>query len=155
MALVKTTRWSKLVLKVGNGATPEVFTPLCSINAARGITFNANTTEDSVPDCDDLEKVQWLIREKVSLSVDISGAGKIHKTDVKQMVDWHASPEPTNCIVVLDDADADNVIQFKGAYHLNTFSMSGDPGSPSVTSDIALQSTGEVTGTYGANVGGV
>lgn len=154
MAQIKATRWSKLVLKVGNGASPEVFTPLCSINAARGITFNANTTEDSVPDCDDLEKVQWLIREKVSLSVDVSGSGKVHKADVKKFVDWHGSADPVNCIVVLDDDVAANVIQFQGAYHLNTFSMSGDPGSPSVTGDIALQSTGAVTATYGANVGG-
>lgn len=154
MALVKTTRWSELVLKVGDGATPEVFTPICTINAARGITFNANTTEDSIPDCDDLQKLQWLIREKVSLSVDVTGAGKVHKADVKRLVDWQQSPDTTNCIVVLDDSEPDNVIEFEGAYHLTTFSMSGDPGSPSVTGDIALQSSGAVTATYGANVGG-
>jgi len=154
MALVKTTRWSELVLKVGNGAEPEVFTPLCTINAARGITFNANTTEESIPDCDDLQKVQWLIREKISLSVDVTGSGKVHKIDVKKFVDWHGSIDPVNCIVVLDDAVAANEISFAGAYHLNTFSMSGDPGSPSVTGDISLQSTGAVTATYGANVGG-
>lgn len=154
MALVKTTRWSELVLKVGDGATPEVFTPVCTINAARGITFNANTTEDSIPDCDDLQKLQWLIREKVSLSVDVTGAGKVHKPDVKKFVDWQQSPHPKNCIVVLDDEDPGNVIQFEGAYHLTTFSMAGDPGSPSVTGDIALQSSGAVEATYGANVGG-
>ncbi|HAL06350.1 phage tail tube protein [Brevundimonas naejangsanensis] len=154
MALVKTTRWSELVLKVGDGATPEQFKPLCTINAARGINFNANTTEDSIPDCDDLQKLQWLIREKVSLSVDVTGAGKVDKKDVKPLVDWQQSPETRNCIVVLDDADPDNVIQFLGAYHLTTFSMNGDPGTPTVTGDIALQSSGAVTATYGANVGG-
>ncbi len=154
MALVKTTRWSELVLKVGNGESPEQHTPMCTINAARGITFNANTTEDSIPDCDDLQKLQWLIREKVSLSVDVTGAGKVHKADVKTLVDWQQSPDPKSCIVVLDDSDPANVIQFEGFYHLTTFSMSGDPGSPSVTGDIALQSSGEVTATYGANVGG-
>jgi len=154
MTLVKTTRWSELVLKVGDGAVPEVFTPVCTINAARGITFNANTTEDSIPDCDDLQKLQWLIREKVSLSVDVTGSGKVHKPDVKKFVDWQQSPNPKNCIVVLDDEDPANVIQFEGAYHLTTFSMGGDPGSPSVTGDIALQSSGAVESTYGANVGG-
>lgn len=154
MALVKTTRWSELVLKVGDGATPEVFTPVCTINAARGITFNANTTEDSVPDCDDLQKLQWLIREKVSLSVDVTGSGKVHKPDVKKFVDWQQSPNPKNCIIVLEDEDVANLIQFEGAFHLGTFSMAGDPGSPSVTGDIALQSSGAVEATYGANVGG-
>ena len=32
----------KLVLKVGNGATPEVFTARCSLNAQRGIKFTAD-----------------------------------------------------------------------------------------------------------------
>lgn len=154
MAQIKSTRWSELVLKVGNGATPEVFTPLCTINTSRGITFNANTSEDTIPDCDDLQKIQFLIREKISLSVDVSGAGKTHKADVKTFVDWWASPETTNCIIVLDDADPDNVIQFQGAYHLNTFTLTGDPGAPTVTSDMSLQSSGAVTATYGANVGG-
>lgn len=154
MAAIKFTRWSKLVIRVFNGADPAVATPICTINAARGITFNANVAEDSIPDCADLEKLQWLLREKISLSADVSGSGKVNKPDVKTMFDWFKSPDPRRCQVVLDDADAANVITFEGDYHLNTFSLTGDPGTPTVTSDIGLQSSGEVEATYGANVGG-
>lgn len=154
MAAIKFTRWSKLVLLVGSGADPEVFTPICTINAARGITFNANVSEDSIPDCSDLEKLQWLLREKISLSADVTGSGKVNKPDVKTMFDWFSSPETRRCQVVLDDAVAANVIRFEGDYHLTTFSMAGDPGTPAVTGDIALSSSGEVEATYGANVGG-
>lgn len=154
MAAIKFTRWSKLVLKVGNSADPVVFAPICTINAARGITFNANMSEDSIPDCDDLEKLQWLLREKVSLSADVTGSGKVNKTDVKTMFDWFSSPDTKRCQVVLDDDLAANVIVFEGDYHLNTFSMAGDPGTPAVTGDIALASSGEIVATYGANVGG-
>jgi len=154
MAAVKTTRWSKLVLKVGNGADPEVFAPLCSINASRGISFNTSLTEEAIPDCDDLEAVMWLIREKVSIGVDVTGGGKVDKPNVKTFVDWAKDKETKRCQVVLDDDVPANVITFEGDFHLETFSMTGDPGSPTVSGEIALKSSGEVEGTYGANVGG-
>lgn len=154
MAAVNTTRWSKLVLKVGDGASPEVFAPLCSINAARGINFTSNLTEEAIPDCEDLEMLMWMIREKVSVGVEVSGGGKIHKPNVKTFVDWQLSKDTKTCQIVLDDDDADNVITFEGEFHLETFSMTGDPGSPTVSGEIALKSSGEITPEYGANVGG-
>lgn len=152
MAAIKFTRWSRLVLKVGNDADPQVFAPKCSINAARGITFNANVSEDSIPDCSDLEKLQWLIREKVSLSADVTGSGKSHKPDVPELFNWWQSPETKRCQLVLDDPDPTMVITFEGDYHLVTFNLAGDPGTPTVSGDIALSSSGAVTATYGSAV---
>lgn len=154
MATVNTTRWSKLVLKVGDGASPEVFTALCSINAARNVNFTTNLTEEAIPDCSDLEAVMWLIREKVSVSVEAGGSGKVDKANVKTFADWVVDKDPKNCQLILDDPTPANVITFEGAFHLETFGMTGDPGSPTVSGEISLKSTGEVTGTYGANVGG-
>lgn len=154
MAAIKTTRWSKLVLKVGNNASPEAFTALCSINAARGITFSTTLTEDTIPDCDDMEAVMWMIREKASISVEVTGGGKVDKANVKTFVDWAKDKDTRTCQIVLDDDVAANVITFEGEFHLENFSMTGDPGSPTVSGEIALKSSGEVEGTYGANVGG-
>lgn len=154
MALVNTTRWSRLVLKVSQGGSPEVFAALCTINAARGINFTANTSEDAIPDCSDLEKVMWLIREKISLGAEVTGAGKVHKQDVKVLYDWLKSEDPINCKIILDDPTAANVITFTGLFHLTALNMNGDPGTPTVEGDISLASTGEIVATYGANVGG-
>lgn len=154
MAMLKFTKWSRLVVKVSQGGSPETFKALCTLNASRGITFTANVSEDSIPDCDDLEKVQWLVREKASLSADISGNGKVDKGDVKTLYDWVSSEDALKCQVILDDDAAANVITFEGLYHLTTFSMTGDSGAPTVTGEIALQSSGAVTATFGANVGG-
>lgn len=155
MAAVKTTRWSKLVLKVAlTTASPLVYTALCSINAARGITFNTSLTEEAIPDCDDLEKLMWLIREKVSMGVEVTGGGKVDKTNVKPLVTWVKDKDTRPCQIILDDDDPANVITFEGDFHLETFSMTGDPGSPTVSGEIALKSSGEVTDVYGANVGG-
>lgn len=154
MAQLNFTRWSRLVLKVSQGGSPVVFAQPCTINAARGITFNANTTEDSIPDCDELQKVQWLIREKISLSADITGAGRLDKGDVKTFYDWLTSEEPLLCQIILDDDNPANVITFEGLYHLTSFTVNSDPGAPTVTSDITLSSSGEITAAFGANVGG-
>jgi hypothetical protein len=154
MAAVNTTRWSNLILKVGDGASPEVFTALCSINASRGLSFNTNLTEEAIPDCSDLEAVMWMIREKVSVGVEVTGGGKVDKANVKTFADWVVSKDVKRCQIVLHDAVAANVITFEGDFHLETFSMTGDPGSPTVSGEIALKSSGEVEGTYGANVGG-
>lgn len=155
MAAVKTTRWSKLVLKVAwNDASPLAFTALCTINAARGITFSTSLTEEAIPDCEDLEKLMWMIREKVSIGVEVTGGGKVDKTNVKPFVTWAKDKETRRCQIILDDDIAANVITFEGDFHLETFSMTGDPGSPTVSGEIALKSSGEVTDIYGANVGG-
>ncbi|WP_292052153.1 phage tail tube protein [Brevundimonas sp. UBA5866] len=153
MAAVNSTRGVKLVVKVGNGASPEVFTKLCTINAERGITFNAQTNDATVPDCDDPDKIAWLAREKQSLSVDVTGGGMNHKSDNKKLWDWWRSEDSRNCQVILDDDDPANVITYEGAFHLTQFDMTGNVGEK-VNSTMTLSSDGEVTATFGANVGG-
>lgn len=149
----KGTRGVRLVVKVGDGATPEVFTPLCTINAERGITFNAQTNDETNPNCEDLDAIAWLVREKASLSVDVTGGGKSHKDDVKKLWDWWKSPESKNCQVVVDDDVVANQITFEGPFHLNQFDLTGAEGQK-MASTMALASDGEVTATFGANVGG-
>ncbi|WP_436356418.1 phage tail tube protein [Brevundimonas sp. CEF1] len=149
----KGTRGVRLVVKVGDGATPEVFTPLCTINAERGITFNAQTNDETIPDCEDLDAIAWLVREKASLSVDVTGGGKSHKDDIKKLWDWWKSPESQNCQVVVDDDVVANQITFEGPFHLAQFDLNGAEGQK-MASTMSLSSDGEVTATFGANVGG-
>lgn len=153
MAAVKFTRGVKLVLKVGNGAEPEVFTALCTINAERGITFNAQTNDANIPDCDDLDALAWLAREKVSLSVDVTGGGMSHKSDVKKLWDWFEGEDAKNCQIIMDDDTSGNVITFEGAFHLTQFDLTGNRGEK-VNSTMTLASDGAVTATFGALVGG-
>ncbi len=153
MAAVNYTRGVKLVLKVGDGASPEVFTALCTINAERGITFNAQTNDATVPDCADLEAIAFLAREKQSLSVDFTGGGMSDKSNVKTLWDWWKAEEARNCQIVLDDDVAANVITFEGAFHLTQFDLTGNRGEK-VQSTMTLASDGIIDATFGANVGG-
>ena len=156
MAAVNFTRGVKLVVKVSDGNVspgPETFTALCTLNAERGITFNAQTNDATIPDCDDLDAMAWLAREKVSLSVDVTGGGMSHKQDIKKLWDWFESEAPKSAQIVVDDASADNVITFEGGFHLTQFDLTGNRGEK-VNSTMTLASDGVVTATFGANVGG-
>lgn len=144
MAAVKHARGVKLLLKVGDAASPEVFTARCTINAARGITFSAATNDFNIPECPDDGAVAWLGREKVSLSSTINGAGMLDTDDVDFFFDWLASEDAKNCQMVVDVPAADGGVIFQGAYHLTDFSITGDRGTK-MEASITLQSDGEVT----------
>jgi predicted secreted protein len=153
MAAVNSTRGVKLVLKVGDGASPEVFTALCTINAERGLTFNAQTNDATIPDCADPDAIAFLAREKTSLSVDFTGGGMSDKSNVKTLWDWWESDESKNCQIILDDDNAANRVTFEGAFHLTQFDLTGNRGEK-VNSTMTLASDGIVTAEFGANVGG-
>lgn len=154
MAAVKYTRGVKLVLKVGDGAEPEQFTALCSINAERGMTFDGTFRDEVVPDCEDPDLLAWVAREAESLSVGVTGGGMSDKNDIKRLWDWWKSGASKNCQLILDDPLPANVITWEGGFKLPSFDLSGNRGEK-VASSITLSSDGEVDATFGANVGGV
>lgn len=152
MAAPNTTRGVKLVLKIGDGADPEVFTARCTINGDRSVAYDATMRDETIPDCDNPDAVAWVGREKESLSVTFSGSGMLHKQDHAIFRNWWASEETKNCEIVIDDDTPANVITETGAFHLTTFNVTGSRGVK-MTADITIVSDGEVTPEYGANVG--
>lgn len=144
MAAIKHARGVALLLKLSNGASPAVFASFCSINAARGITFTAATNDFSIPDCADLDKIAWLAREKVSLSVGVTGAGTLNTPDVEDFFDWWSSEDSRLCQIVVDVPAVDGGVIFEGLFHLTEFAITGDRGAKQEVS-ITLASDGEVT----------
>jgi len=147
MAAVKHMRGVKLLIKVGDGASPEQFTTYCSINSDRGISFTAQTNDFVVPDCADPDAMAWLVREKVSLSGDITGAGILNTPDTKAFFDWATSTDTRNVQVHLDGVSGANGGGYwQGAYHCTDFTVNGTQGDKAQCS-ISLASDGEVTWT--------
>lgn len=144
MAAVKHARGVKLVLKVGDGNSPENFTPKCTINAARSLKGSASTNEFNIPDCDNPAALAWVTREKVAVSYAAAGAGILNTPDVEDFHAWLASPDTKNCQIVVDVPAADGGVIFQGAFHLTEFEITGDRGAKQEAS-IALVSSGEVT----------
>lgn len=144
MAAVKHARGVLLLLKVGDGATPENFTGICTINAARSLKGTANANKFNIVDCDDPTILAAVVNEKISVEYAVSGAGVLNTPDVTAMNAWLQNPLPKNCQMVVDVATADGGVIFEGAFHLIDFEITGDLGKK-MEATVSLISDGYVT----------
>jgi hypothetical protein len=143
---------SRLVFKIKDGAAPNEYRTLCTINADRGITFNKGMEDEEVIDCDDPNAIGWRTRNATTRSIDIEGGGKVHRPDIARMEAWHAAEGPVDGKMILDDDDPENVITWTGQWDLETFGISG-PRRAKLDASLTIGSNGPIVTTYGANVG--
>lgn len=144
MTAAKTVKGKSLLIQVSDMEVSPTFSHDCLINAERGIVLSAETNETRVPDCDDPELIAWVVREKVSLSAAINGAGTLHTPNVSDYNDWLASPDTKDVRVKLNGIVlANGGGHWAGAFHLTTFEATGAIGELTQCS-IALQSSGAV-----------
>lgn len=147
MARLQSASGVKLVVKKGDGGSPsETFTALCTINAQRAISFQAATGESLDIDCNAPEQVAWVLREKTSKSVSVTGQGTFNTPDGQTLFDWWNDDDPANVQIIVDVASADGGLIFEGAFLLTDFEITGDRGSK-MTAQMTLMSSGEVTAT--------
>ena len=131
-----------LLIKIGNGAAPEVFTPYCSINTDRGIQFTADTTDEPDIDCTNIDLLAWLSREKKSLSATLNGSGTLNVPDVPDMFAFLNSVNSRNCLIIVDIAGG---YEFAGAFHLTSLEITGTYGEKAKCT-LKMDSDGTVTG---------
>lgn len=130
----------KLLLRIGNGASPEVLSVRCSFNGDRAISFEAATTDEMDVDCDNPTAVGWMVSQVDSLSATVSGAGRVKAVDVPFFFDWFNSGEPRTMEVDVDDG----TVVFEGQALLTNFTINGGE-TGSATADMAMRFTGPVT----------
>lgn len=87
MAQATTYTFSQFLVKVGDGASPEVFTDPCGLTT-RGFTRSANMNDTNVPDCADPDAPSWLGRDVVSYHGAIAGSGVVAKESFQTWEDW-------------------------------------------------------------------
>lgn len=143
MAAVNAFKGQLMALQVGDGAQPEVFSTYCSINAERGISITSEMNDVAIPDCQDLELVDWLAREKVSLSAEITGSGMVDKADVSKFFAFLTDVDSRTCRLTIPGTGG---TVFAGKFHLGSFSITG-ARNERATCDITLSSDGPVTAT--------
>lgn len=62
---------------IGDGATPEVFTPICGLTT-RSFTQQVNTNDSFIPDCADPEDVPTRRLIPTGIQWDLSGEGLLN-----------------------------------------------------------------------------
>lgn len=141
MAELIATRGTKLLILLGDGGSPEDFAHPCSINAARDVTFEKNLNEDTGIDCDDPDKIGWVIREAVSKSCTVEGNGKLSIGDLELFEDFFSSDESRQAQVIIDVPGGR---KYEGRWHCSNLRIGGDRGEK-VEVSITLVNDGTIS----------
>lgn len=141
MAQPATLKGTALYIKIGNGATPEVFTHPCLINSDRGVTFKSNTSDIIVPDCDDPDDPAWRELVKDALSAGLTGAGVLDNkaVTIAAYTTWWKQDVAKNVQIWLGTLG-----YWSGAFKLTEWQINGARSDKAKVS-ITLESDGEVS----------
>ena len=120
--------------------TPGVYAAPCGFTS-KTVTFTKGLEEQAIPDCNDPDKVDWLGRDAVSLSMSISGEGVLAQESVETWLDAWESIDSIGVKVEIE-FPAKTLI-WTGKMHVETMEAVG-PNGRTVTSTISMQSDGEM-----------
>lgn len=133
---------TKLLILVGDGASPEVFSQPCGLTSS---TFSLTSATGStvVPWCDAPEDAAWDSKEVTSLSAQVTGSGVMAVESFAIWSNWFLSGASKNAQVKLDDP---GLGYYTGPWILSSFKLTGTRGQK-VTVDITLDNSDIVTWT--------
>lgn len=146
MAAIKYATGTKLLLKFGDGGSPETFAHYCSFTASRSVQLSAEETTDTIPDCDDPDAPAWVVSEITSLRVTATGEGMLNTPDYDALYDWCESTATRNAKLVLDVSAADGGVILSGGFKILNLELKGEKGSKMNVS-ISISSDGPITKT--------
>jgi hypothetical protein len=131
---------TQVLIKVGDGASPEVFGHPCMINARRGIQFRSSANKVIVPDCANPDDPAWEQVFKDNLGCTITGTGTLDTTLAQvQIYDiWFAHDTAKNVQVWLAA-----VGKWVGAFKLTQWEVSADRNA-NATVSLTLESHGAI-----------
>lgn len=139
MAQAATIKGTQLLIKIGDGASPEVFTHPCLINGERGIQFQSDTNQVIIPDCANPDDPAWKQVTKDGFSATISGAGVLDTASIADFDAWFQSDDAKNVRVYVNA-----VGYWSGAFKLTEWSITGARGDKAQVS-VTLVSDGALS----------
>lgn len=139
MAKPVTLAFSKLLILVGDGASPETFAAPCGLTS-KGFDITATSNGIEVPDCDDPDAPAWTDRVVKALSGSVSGAGILATESFGIWRDWALGGLAQNVRIQLVGT---GLGYYSGSFILNKFSIKASLGDK-VQVDIGMESDGEV-----------
>lgn len=143
MAQPTTIKGGKVVVTLGNDATPIVYSAPCGFTS-KSVQLDKALGDTLLPDCDDPDAVGWLARDAESLSMSVSGEGVLAEQSVETWLDaFHdADSVPVKVVITFPT----KAITYTGKMHVSSFSFEA-PQSGRVTSSVEMQSDGEMVRT--------
>lgn len=140
MAQATTIKGGKVLVKLGDNASPIVYTAPCGFTS-RSVAFNKGLQEVNIPDCADPDSVDWLGRDATSLSMTVSGEGVLAEESVE---DWLDAWEDVDSVPVkVEWVFPAKTITWTGRMHVESFETTAANGQR-VTATVSMQSDGEM-----------
>lgn len=140
-----THTFGEFLVKLGNGADPEVFSAPCGLTS-KGFNQSASAQETNVPDCDDPDAPSYVERAIDTLSSEITGSGVMADEAFDTWQDWFTSGVSKNVRVYPMGATGG---YHSGAFVLTGFNRTVQKGQK-VNVDVTMASDGEYTWTPGS-----
>lgn len=142
MTAPTTLPFSKLLILIGDGASPEVFSAPCGLTS-KGFDTNASSNDVLVPDCDDPDAPAWVARVVKSLSGKVSGSGIMAVESFHFWNTWSLSGLPKNVRIQLVGT---GLGYYSGSFLLTNFSLKASLGDK-IQVDVAMDSDQQVSWT--------
>lgn len=123
--------------------TPGSFVAPCGFTS-KTLTLTKGLEEVNVPDCDDPDAVDWVGRDATSLSMSVSGEGVLAAQSVDTWLD--AFHDVDSVSVKIEIEFPAKTITYTGRMHVESMEAAA-PNGQTVTSNISMQSDGEMVRT--------
>lgn len=128
---------TKLLILVGDGASPEVFAEPCGLTT-KSFDMTASTNTNVIPDCADPEAAAFESTDINALAGSASGSGIMAVESFAVWNNWFFSTEAKNLRITLDHPDLG---YFAGGFKLTSFKLSGTRGNK-VLVDVTIKNDG-------------
>jgi hypothetical protein len=148
MAAPAIVRGSYLDIAMGNGASPEVFSILCGLNA-RNFTQQVNTSDTFVADCADPEDVPIRRLVPTGKQWSLSGEGRYNRSQ-RAVIDAAVGVTKTFRFIMSEpdgDSISDGYYEGPGMITNIQFGGSGAESGNFATFSVQIESDGEWTWT--------
>jgi hypothetical protein len=145
MAAPTTAKFGKMLIELGDTATPTVYAAPCGFTS-KGVTISKNLQEVNIPDCDNPDDPIWVGRDVQSQSCTITGDGVAAAESVP---DWDAAAMATASVpmrVTIDFSPTGKKV-IEGNFHVDSEAFAADAGGR-VTLAINAVSDGVVTAVW-------
>ena len=128
-----------LLVKIGDGADPEVFTNLCGLNS-KSLTINNSSIDVTTPDCTTPEGALWTATLAGLKNLGLSGDGFFEDSVAEARMNTvaMAADNTVNMEIVVPDFGT-----YSGAFRISSLEFGGETEG-GVTYSISLESNGTV-----------
>lgn len=138
MANPITIKGGKVRVLLESAVSPNVYYAPCGFTS-RAITLTKALNDFQLPDCDDPDKVDWLGRDAVSLSMSVTGEGIAAQESVTAWLDAWEDVDSVN--VRIEWEFPAKTISWLGKMHIESIESTA-PNGQRVTLNVSMQSDG-------------